>query len=104
LRNRYAEIGDNRHRRSDHAAEALEIKVLRACETYPWTPSEIVDWQWSWLHMLAYGPEASTRPHQPFYGRVRRGDSVTWALKFPDIEAIVETLDEEDKRRYRSIS
>ena len=52
----------------DRTAEKLQSKVLHACDLYPWTPPEIFDWVFCWLHLLAYGSEANTKPIKLFYG------------------------------------
>ena len=74
---------------------------MRACELFPWTPSVIFDWTWSWLHVLAYGEEAKQRPCRGFYGPMPNG--VTWVLQYPDIDKIVDELDADDRRRHRAV-
>jgi hypothetical protein len=90
---------------NDHVAERLQSTVLKACELYPWTPPEIYDWTWCWLHLLAYGSEANTKPIKLFYGGgAPRRRRVDWVTAYPDISMIEELLVEDAERnRHRAL-
>jgi hypothetical protein len=112
LQDRYAEgqLDNELHR--DPVAERLERRILKACELWPWTSSEVFYWVFAWLHALSYGKEAKTRKrYQGFYGPMprKRGlipawDGVAWVLQHDDLDTFVEELlYEDDRRRYRAV-
>lgn len=84
----------------DQVAERLRSKILQSCELYPWTPAEVLDWTWSWLHALAYGAEAKTRKCHGFYGPIR---NIGPMLRYTDIEELIEELDADDQQRCRDL-
>ena len=56
----------------------------------------------AWLHLLSYGEEAKVRKCRHFYGG-KKPERVDWVLEYDDLDAFVDTLDEDLRRSHRGI-